>query len=322
MSPEFHRIDGIHHITAMCGDPQRNLNFYLNVLGLRLVKLTVNYDDPGTYHIYYGDRSGTPGTILTFFPWPRAAHGSRGAGEVTMTAFAVPEGSLDFWAERLDSHGVAHRRADRFGNPVLSFTDPDDMGVELIATPAADRKRAWQHGGIPTEQAICGFHSATMVEEGYEQTSHLLTDVMGFTLAAQDEQRYRFVIEHADPGQIVDIVCSPDAPAHRFGAGSVHHIAWRTPNDDNQKQWRETLAGESLNVTPVLDRTYFRSIYYREPGGVLFEIATDAPGFTVDEALDALGSSLVLPKWLEPHRGHIEASLPAITIAGRTVGGR
>jgi len=320
MPSTFHRIDGIHHITAMCGDPQRNLDFYLGVLGLRLVKLTVNYDDPGTYHLYYGDRSGTPGTILTFFPWPRASRGSRGTGEVTTVAFAVPDGSLDLWTERLEAHAVDSTRGERFGNSLLRFTDPDGIAVELIATPAANRKRAWQHGGVPAEQAICGFHSATLVEEGYEQTAHLLTEIMGFKLAQQEGQRYRYVTAEADPSQIVDVVCSPMAPPHQFGAGSVHHIAWRTPNDDEQKQWREKLTRESLNVTPVMDRTYFRSIYFREPGGVLFEIATDAPGFTVDEALDALGSTLVLPRWLEPHRSQIEASLPPITEGGRKAG--
>jgi catechol 2,3-dioxygenase-like lactoylglutathione lyase family enzyme len=307
-------ISGIHHITAIASDPRRNLQFYTGVLGLRLVKRTVNFDDPGTYHFYFGNAEGSPGSILTFFPWPHAVRGTIGNGQVAATTFAVPAASLDYWRARLDEHGAAARDADpRFGEPVLAFEDPDGLRLEIIGTPSADPSRAWHGGTVAAEHAICGFHSATLAEEGYEKTARLVADVMGFQAIGAEGNRFRYAAA-AGPraGAIVDVLCAPDGQRGRQGAGTVHHIAWRTASDQEQLAWRADLAAAGLNVTPVMDRMYFRSIYFREPGGVLFEIATDPPGFATDEAPEHLGERLMLPSWLEPHRGRIEFVLPPL----------
>jgi len=308
-------ISGIHHVTAIASDPQRNLDFYSAVLGLRLVKLTINFDDPGTYHFYFGNREGAPGSILTFFPWPGVPRGSVGNGQVCATTFAVPAGALDYWASRLTAaRAPVGPLADRFGERVLRFADPDGLQLELIETAGADPGRAWSGGQVEPAHAICGFHSATLSEEGYERTASLLVDTMGWTLSGNEGNRYRYVAGgSASAGSMVDILCAPDARAGRSGGGTVHHIAWRTSDDAQQLLWRSKLVQEGYNVTPVMDRTYFHSIYYREPGGVLFEIATDPPGFAIDESLDHLGERLMLPPWLEPHRGQVERALPALT---------
>jgi glyoxalase family protein len=307
-------ISGIHHITAIASDPRRNLHFYTDVLGLRLVKRTVNFDDPGTYHFYFGNADGSPGSILTFFPWPHATRGTVGNGQVAATTFAVPAESLDYWRSRLDANGAAtHDAGTRFGEAVLAFEDPDGMRLELIATPLADPSRAWHGGTVAAEHAICGFHSATLAEEGYEKTARLVADVMGFQQIGTEGNRFRYAAAagpHA--GSIVDILCAPDGQRGRQGAGTVHHVAWRTADDGEQLAWREDLAAAGLNVTPVMDRMYFHSIYFREPGGVLFEIATDPPGFATDETPDHLGERLTLPSWLEPHRARIEFILPPL----------
>jgi glyoxalase family protein len=307
-------IPGIHHITAIESDPRRNLHFYTDVLGLRLVKRTVNFDDPGTYHFYFGNAEGAPGSILTFFPWPHATRGTVGNGQVTATTFAVPAASLDYWRARLEANGAAARDAgSRFGEAVLAFEDPDGMRLELIGTPLADPSRAWRGGTVAAEHAICGFHSATLAEEGYEKTARLVADVMGFQPIGAEGNRFRYAAaagSHA--GSIVDILCAPDRQRGRQGAGTVHHIAWRTADETEQLAWREDLAAAGLNVTPVMDRMYFHSIYFREPGGVLFEIATDPPGFATDEPPDHLGERLTLPSWLEPQRPRIELILPSL----------
>ena len=308
-------ILGIHHITAIAGDPQANLDFYAGVLGLRLVKLTVNYDDPGTYHLYYGDGVGHPGTILTFFPWPNAPQGRRGTGQVTETAFAVPENSIDFWTARLAAHHIEVRGPfERFGDPVISFSDPDGMGLELVATRAALDGRAWQAGPVPLEFAIRGFHSATLSEPDHRETAALLTDSMGFRLVAEQDNRFRYAIDAGGPAGLVDVLHLPDERPGRVLVGSVHHIAWRTPDDQQQRDWLEELTRLQYGVSPVMDRKYFHSIYYREPGNILFEIATDPPGFSVDEAPEELGSHLVLPPWLEPRRARLEAVLPSLRL--------
>lgn len=307
-------ILGIHHVTAIAGDPQANVDFYTKVLGLRLVKRTVNFDDPRTYHLYYGDELGRPGTILTFFPWPGAPRGRRGTGQVTVTSFSVPAGSLDGWVERLASHDVEiEGLGERFGSKTLAFLDPDDLLLELVAEER-DERRPWERGPVPSEHAIRGFHSVTLTESGYEATAELLTEGMEFRAVAEERDRYRFAAGGGAPGALVDIVCAPDAPPGEVAAGSVHHIAWRVAGDEEQRAWRGRLVERGLNVTPILDRQYFRSIYYREPGGVLFEIATDPPGFTVDEPPEQLGSGLRLPPWLEPHRDRIEGVLPYLRI--------
>ncbi len=309
-------ISGLHHVTAIAGDPQRNLDFYAGVLGLRLVKRTVNFDDPGTYHFYFGDAMGSPGTILTFFPWAGVPRGTRGTGEVQATSFAVPASSVSFWIDRLRaSHVAAERATERFGEEVVRFADPDGMGLELIATTPLPKVAPWDKSGIPEEFAIRGLHSVTGALEGYERTAALLTDVLGYRLHSQDQNRFRFAIgDGKDPGQILDLLCTPDNHRGRSGAGSVHHIAFRAPDDVQQLAWRERLVDLGYNVSPVMDRDYFHSIYFREPGGILFEIATDPPGFALDESIDELGRNLKLPKWAESQRDRLLQILPVITV--------
>ena len=308
-------LTGIHHITAIAADPQRNLDFYTDVLGLRLVKLTVNFDDPGTYHFYFGDKTGAPGSILTFFPWPGIPRGTVGTGQVSAVSFAVAAGALEYWRERLLANGLpAEDAGERFGEPLLRFADPDGLPLELIGTSGADIERAWTRSSVDPRHAIAGFHSATLSEEGYEKTAALLQDVMGARLAGSEGSRFRYEMASAGPGRIVDVFCTPDGRFGRLGAGTVHHIAWRTPTDDQQVAWRRRLVAEGYNVSPIMDRSYFHSIYYREPGGILFEIATDPPGFTLDEGADHLGERLALPSQYEPHRRTLEQGLPRLTL--------
>ena len=312
MSPP---IPGIHHVTAIAGDPQRNLDFYTGLLGLRLVKQTVNYDDPYTYHLYYGDDVGRPGGILTFFAWPDAPRGRRGTGQLTTASFSIPAPALGFWMGRFKSHGVAFvEPAGRFDEEVLAFADPDGLALELVADPTLDTRTGWKDGPIPAEHAIRGFHGVTLSEEGYERTASLLTATLGFRPVREAGNRFRFEAGPGGPGAVVDLLCLPDAPPGRVAVGSVHHVAWRTPDNEEQKYWRGRIADLGFNVTPVIDRNYFRSIYFREPGGVLFEIATDPPGFAADEPQEQLGACLKLPPWLEPHRAEIEGRLPPLRL--------
>jgi glyoxalase family protein len=312
MNPD---IQGIHHITAIASDPQANIDFYTGVLGLRLVKLTVNFDDPGTYHLYYGDAAGHPGTILTFFPWPGSPRGRRGYGQVTLASFAIRPGAIQYWTKRLTGHGISFRGpCDRFGEQVLSLADLDGLGLELISSTTVSDEKAYNAGPVPTEYAIHGFHSATLCEEGYQSTAALLTETLGFKLAWQDGNRFRYVTGSGEPGTIVDVLCAPEEPPGRIAAGTVHHIAWRAADDQQQREWLKEITRQNYNVTPVIDRIYFRSIYFREPGDILFEIATDPPGFSVDEATEELGTKLRLPPWLESARAQIEAVLPPLRL--------
>jgi glyoxalase family protein len=311
------QIAGIHHITAIASDPQRNVDFYTNLLGLRLVKLTVNFDDPSTYHLYYGDEQGQPGTILTFFPWPGARRGRQGTGQVAVTSFSVPEGALDYWEERLRQHDITvGQRQRRFGEESLAFLDPDWMRLELVAHPEADLLSPWEGGPVPAAYAIRGFHGVTLWARDPEPTLALLTETLRFRVGQGAGPRIRLHAVSNGPGAVVDILHLPEeAPGHR-GAGTVHHVAWRTPDDEQQLAWQQEIARQGLRVTPVMDRQYFRSIYFREPGGVLFEIATDPPGFLRDESLEKLGTHLKLPPWLEPQRDQVQASLPALALPG------
>ena len=300
-------ILGLHHVTAIASDPQRNLDFYTQVLGLRLVKLTVNFDDPGTYHFYFGDGEGHPGTILTFFPWPGAKRGAAGNGQTTETAFAVPLGSLDFWRARLEANGVkSEPLTEHFGDAGLRFEDPDGMVVALIEDTSAPELLIWREGGVPAKAGIRGFHSVTLSLDGYEPTAQLLTEQMGFRLEKSEGPRHRFLVDDGGAGRTLDLVCQPAGPQARSGAGTVHHIAWRVTDDAAQETRRNQLTAARYNVSPVMDREYFHSIYFREPGGVLFEIATDPPGFTVDEPLESLGTHLKLPAQYESARQQIE----------------
>ncbi|MGH7448338.1 MAG: ring-cleaving dioxygenase [Longimicrobiales bacterium] len=315
------RIPGIHHITAICGDPQTNLDFYVGVLGLRPVKKTVNFDDPGSYHLYYGDGLGSPGTIMTFFAWmlpPLASgRGRQGTGQVGATPFLIPEASLDFWTDRLAADAIDFDGPEMgFGESVITLTDLDGLPLELIARPGGAVREVWQQSPVPVEHAIRGFAGATLCLDGYERTAALLTETMGFREAGQEGSRFRFEAGEGDDIAMIDLLCQPENEPGRTGTGAVHHIAWRTTTDDAQQEWRRVLVETGLGVTPVLDRMYFRSIYFREPGGVLFEIATDPPGFTVDETSEDLGTELKLPPWLEPRRERLEARLPALRASG------
>ena len=298
-------IPGIHHITAIASDPAANVRFYRDFLGLRLVKKTVNFDDPGTYHLYYGDDAGHPGTILTFFPWPGAARGRLGTGEVSVVQFEIPKASLGYYTQRCREVGIPSDGPEsRFtGEQFLTIFDPDGMMIELVeGSVGAD--------GEPPR--ILGFHGATISLEGYEATAKLLTEAFGFRLTGEHGNRFRYEATEGGLGSKVDLLCIPDARRGSMGAGTVHHIAWRTADDKTQLEWRKRLADLGYNVTPVMDRQYFHSIYFRERGGVLFEIATDPPGFAIDEAPAELGTHLKLPPWMEPKRRVIEQILPPL----------
>ena len=296
------RSAGIHHITAIAGDPQRTLDFYTETLGLRLVKRTVNFDDPGSYHFYFGDNIGSPGTIITFFPWPGARRGARGSGQVTTVSFAVPPNSIAFWKERLRAnHVIAEEIAGRFGNNALRFLDPDGLQLELVA----------QDDRSPSERAIPGFAAPTLEVRRPDQTEKLLTEILGFEFVAEENKRRRFRGSGSNASAEIDLVSS-EAGFGQIAVGTVHHVAFRAADDEEQLRVREQLVARGLNVTPVIDRQYFHSIYFREPNGILFEIATDGPGFLIDESADELGETLKLPPIYEPNRDEIERVLPTI----------
>jgi glyoxalase family protein len=329
-------ILGIHHITAIAGDPQKNIDFYTSFLGLRLVKLTVNFDDPQTYHFYYGDDIGRPGTILTFFPWQYMPKGFRGTGQVVTTSFLIPENAIEYWVNRLKDQGIDFSGpTKRFDDEeqVITLYDPDGMELELVAHKSAEERKdhIWKKGPIPEDYATRGFYSATLSLEGYERTAALLTENMGFSKTKNEGNRFRFEIEDKEKviddfytnkqkreldllksSTTVDIVCLPYTQRSSMGVGTVHHIAWRTPTDESQIVMRKKIIQTGLDATPVIDRKYFHSVYFREPGGVLFEIATDPPGFMVDQKYEELGQKLLLPKWLEPERKYLEKVLPKV----------
>jgi len=312
-------ITGLHHVTAIASDPQRTLDFYVGLLGLRFVKRTVNFDDPASYHFYFGDARGTPGTILTFFAWPGARRGIRGTGQIEAPAFAIPPNSVGYWLDRFKEHHVpAEKTPARFGEEVLRFADPDGLAIELIVSISSAGVEPWADSTVPVEHSLRGFHGVSIALEGYEQTTKLLTETFGYRLVEQLNNRFRLAApSEAGAGRIVDLLCRPDGSPGRVAAGSVHHIAFRARDDAEQLVWRERLVDLGYNVTPVIDRIYFHSIYFREPGGVLFEVATDLPGFTLDESLNELGNQLRLPPWLEPTRSQIEEVLPAIKVPAK-----
>jgi glyoxalase family protein len=306
-------IVGLHHVTAIAGDTQRNLDFYTEVLGLRFVKKTVNFDDPGTYHFYFGDDAGTPGTILTFFPWPHATRGTLGAGEVTHTAFSVPPTSIAYWEQRLASKNVSlEGNEERMGETVLTFTDPDGMKIELVGHAESATLKAPRFADVPVEHAIRGFFGVTMLERDARQTEEALA-LLGFRKVAEEGSRLRFSADGGARGNHLDVVVDPKAAHGRLGAGSVHHIAFRSADYEDQKQWH-ALISQHLSVSPVMERDYFRSIYFREPGGVLFELATDIPGFAIDEPLESLGEELRVPQWLGANLAQLTRHLPAVTL--------
>jgi glyoxalase family protein len=307
------QINGLHHVTAISGAPQRNLDFYAKVLGLRFVKRTVNFDDPSVYHLYYGNETGAPGTAMTFFPWEHLPPARRGTGEVEFTAFAVPAGSLEFWRARLTRLAVPHREAEpRFDEPALSLSDPDGLPLVLVASPEPDRRAPWITPEIGAEHAVRGFHGVSLLLDVGAATAELLTEVMGYRHVASAAGVHRYVAPQAATARQVDIIEAPDRALAASGRGAVHHIAFAVADDAAQDHFRERMIAAGHRVTPRIDRTYFRSIYFRTPGGVLFEIATEGPGFTVDEPRTSLGQELKLPPQHEHLRARLEQFLPPL----------
>jgi glyoxalase family protein len=326
-------IFGIHHVTAITSNPQRNVDFYSADLGLRLVKLTVNQDDPTSYHLYYGDELGRPGTLLTFFHWSNIPRGRQGTSQVIATSFLISENSVRYWIDRfknkqIEFSGPTQRFEDE---QVITLHDPEGLELELVAHKSADDRSidVWKEGPIPIEHAIRGFYSVTLSEEGYERTASVLTDELGFVPTRQDGSRFRYEIPtsasssslsnnnnvaelQGGGAKIVDVLCLPYTQQAVIGIGSVHHVAFRTPTDEQQKILRRNIVKAQLNATPIIDRFYFHSVYFREPGGVLFEIATNGPGFMIDQKAEELGTRLALPSWLEPVRSDLEKVLPHV----------
>jgi glyoxalase family protein len=307
---------GIHHVTAIASDPQRNLDFYAGVLGMRLVKRTVNFDDPTTYHFYFGDERGTPGSILTFFPWPDARRGRQGAGQIAVASFAILPSSVGFWIERFIRYQVDFSHpASRFDEErVIAFKDRDGFMGELVAHSAAESRPGWHTAGVPADHSIRGIFSVTLWQESCDLTGKLLTENLGFHAVREQASIFRYATGGRGPGTIVDLRCVPGLWPGVMGAGTIHHVAFRAPDDTVQAEVRAELVELGFNITAQIDRDYFHSVYFREPGGVLFEIATDPPGFTVDEPEESLGQALKLPQWLEPRRFEIEALLPNIRL--------
>lgn len=304
-------ILGIHHITAIASDPKRNLDFYTRVLGQRFVKKTVNFDDPGTYHFYFGNETGAPGTILTFFPWPGATKGKVGTGMATEILYTVPQNSLDFWKQRFDQFGVKQEEAsERFGETILPFEDPD--GLKLALVTGNDSRKPWVTNEVEDAVATRGFHGIVLTVKQVGPTAKVLTDLFGYQLLKQEGNRFRFVTSAIENASVVDIVEAPQQPAGRNAAGTNHHVAFRVKDDKILMDYREKVASQGFNITPKIDRDYFFSLYFREPGGVLFEIATDNPGFTRDEPVSDLGTSLKLPRQYEASRASIEKTLPVL----------
>ncbi|SFT86713.1 glyoxalase family protein [Actinopolyspora lacussalsi subsp. righensis] len=305
---------GLHHVTAIAGNPQRNADFYLRTLGLRMVKTTVNFDDPGTYHLYYGDESGRPGTLMTFFPFHGAPPGKHGNGQATATAFSVPERSMGWWQRHLTAAGVEVGPVQsRDDEETLTFRDPDGLALSLVAHRQPDPRAPWDNGIVPPEHGIRGLHSVSLSVDDADATAGMLTG-MGLSLTERQGDRFRFAAGDGGPGTYVDVLVRPGAERGLVAAGTVHHVAWRAPDESTQAAWRSELVESGVSVTSVLDRQYFRSVYFREPGGALLEIATDEPGFTADEPLLELGRALKLPPWLEPSREQIEAALPRLDL--------
>jgi glyoxalase family protein len=307
-------VRGLHHVTATVDDAQQDFDFYTKLLGLRLVKKTVNFDNHHVYHFYYGNESGTPGTIMTTFPYKgRGVRvGEKGAGQIRTTAFSIPTASLGFWRARLGERGVPVREeAPRFGEAVISFSDPSGLVLELVGT-LGDARPPWAAADVSAEQAIRGIHSVAMPIAVPKRTFQMMTDVLGFEIVNETFDRTRLAVGGNAPGRVIDVIHAGDAPRGVNGLGTVHHVAMAIGDPEEQLRMREELVRWGVEVTAVLDRQYFRSIYFREPGGVLFEIATVPPGFTVDETLPCLGQDLKLPPWEEPHRAQIEAALPRL----------
>jgi glyoxalase family protein len=311
---------GIHHITAIASDPQRNLDFYAGTLGLRLVKLTVNFDDPGSYHLYYGDEIGRPGSLLTFFAWPGGQRGRQGTGQASVVAFAIPPASLGFWIERLLAQGVKYEGPTRrFDEQVLSLTDPDGLLLELVATSRVLGTPPWADGPLPLEHSIRGLHGATLWEDGDTGSADFLVRTMGFQSGPEESGVLRLQSGGSGVGTVVNLRRAPGFWQGAIGVGTVHHVAFRAASDEVQLKKRAEIEAQGRGITPVIDRQYFHSVYFREPGGILFEIATDAPGFLIDESRAELGTHLKLPPMYQPSREEIERALPPVRLPQASV---
>lgn len=307
-------ILGIHHITAIAGNAQKNYDFYTRVLGLRLVKKTVNFDDPHTYHFYYGDEHGTPGSILTFFPWEGIGTGRRGTRQVTEIGYSVPAGSLDFWQSRFEKNNIIYNKPSvKFGERYLTFLDPDGLKFELTEAKNPDNRAQWETTEVSKENAVHGFHHITITTNKMEATAAILTHVLGYRLQETEVNRSRFITDSVEHAAIVDLVEAPGEAVGHVAGGSVHHVAFRVKDEETLMYFRDKIVELGLNITEKIDRNYFYSLYFREPGGVLFELATDNPGFTVDESLEELGTNLKLPAQYESNRTVIEGILPKLS---------
>jgi len=307
------KILGLHHITAIAGNAKVNYDFYTKVLGLRFIKKTVNFDDPKTYHLYYGDEAGSAGTILTFFPWEGIASGRRGARQVTEIGYSVPAGSLDFWQARLEKNNIIYnKQAEKFGEQYLTFLDPDGLKFELTVAKNTDTRKPWVTPGISAAHAILGFHNVTITSNKIEKTAEVLTAIFGYSLLEKQVNRSRFITDTVEQANIVDLVEAPGEIAGHVAGGSVHHVAFRVKDEETLLYYRDKVVAMGLNITEKIDRNYFYSLYFREPGGVLFELATDNPGFTVDEPLNELGTHLKLPAQYESKRAELEQILPIL----------
>lgn len=307
------RILGLHHITAIAGEAKRNYKFYTTVLGLRLVKKTVNFDDPYTYHFYYGDKVGTPGSILTFFPWEGMQSGRRGTRQVTEIGYSVPQNSLDFWLKRFEEHNVTYNKvSEKFGEQYLTFLDPDGLKFELVTSKNDDNRLPWETEQISADNALKGFHNITITTNKMDATADILTKIFGYQLLESHVNRHRFVTDAVETANIVDLVEAPGESIGHVAAGSVHHVAFRVKDDKVLMAFREKVLAAGLQITEKIDRNYFYSLYFREPGGVLFEIATDNPGFAIDESVENLGSGLKLPAQYESNREDISTRLPVL----------
>jgi len=312
-------ITGIHHVTCIAGDAQENLDFYTGVLGMRLVKKSVNQDVPDTYHLFFADAEGHPGADLTFFPWPKMPKGTPGIGLSMEVSLAVPAGTLRFWTERLEQHGAAIRAIEpRFGETVLTMTDPHGLEIALVETADAREFTPWDKSPVPADKQILGLHSVRLWEHDLALTAGFLTNTLGFRATGQEDEWHRFAIGHGGSGAHLDIREVKSERRGAWGVGAIHHVAWRVPDEDAQLAVQARVAEARRRPTEVIDRFWFKSVYFLEPGGVLFEVATDGPGFTADEDLATLGEKLVLPPWLEPMRTQIEAALPPLEYAPAT----
>ncbi len=306
-------INGIHHVTALANDPQKNVDFYAGILGLRLVKKTINFDAPDVYHFYYGNELGAPGTIMTFFPYAGIRPGRKGTGQLTVTSFSVPADSLGYWVDRLKKFGLnPSTPQQRFNEAYITFQDFDGLILELVATDK-DERPPFTYGQVEEAHSIRGFYGVTLTEAQQEHTAALLTEVMDHQLIEANGNRFRYTAS-GKPGDFVDVLHTPGGAHGLGGGGTVHHLAFSTDNDDTQRSIRSIIAQQGFNVTPVLNRQYFHSIYFREPGGVLFEVATNPPGFAIDESQAHLGEAIKLPPWEEPNRAEIEAGLVPVSV--------